>query len=440
MVGDPLEVRNFDRAVELTQSLDMDLVGVLGSLGPLDFGVTLEENRCAFMLRCGAIATPASPHYDRPQHPECAGHMPEPGHLQIYLPRNLAAWGEFVRAVAERYDGDGVDDMAGLVHPIKVWQIGAEYPRVWCSDAENPAEEYIELARATLGFLREADPEAVLKMSGVASDAVRLLAFVDGFLGDAPITLRGQRVTRDNARALPQIVGMRATIEPMLRATDLFAIADIHLYGDYASIPGRLAWLRALSGEIPVWALEGGGPFGPAGEDYRDPGDPSTEANADVERDNAHYVTKYYLTGLHAGFDVLAWHLPSEYDTWDPAWGDLDLLRYDGTPRPSYHTYRHLTRLLDGHVTIESINTYAPAKAYRVEWPHDRTLLVVWSDDDSIRVDLATGPPDRVFRLPAGPNETEPTDLSGDLADVIVGRAPVFVAHGQPQLAPRFEK
>ncbi len=44
---------------------------------------------------------------------------PKPEYMDDY-----AAW---VRAVVERYDGDGVDDMKGLKHPIRYYEIGVEF-------------------------------------------------------------------------------------------------------------------------------------------------------------------------------------------------------------------------------------------------------------------------------------------------------------------------
>ncbi len=41
-------------------------------------------------------------------------------------PCNMKAYAAFVRALVERYDGDGQDDMPGLKFPIRHWEVGNE--------------------------------------------------------------------------------------------------------------------------------------------------------------------------------------------------------------------------------------------------------------------------------------------------------------------------
>jgi hypothetical protein len=43
-----------------------------------------------------------------------------------YLPVDTPAYQAFVRATIERYDGDGLSDMPGLVTPIRYWQVDNE--------------------------------------------------------------------------------------------------------------------------------------------------------------------------------------------------------------------------------------------------------------------------------------------------------------------------
>lgn len=52
----------------------------------------------------------------------------------------------FVTAIVERYDGDGTDDMPGLVAPVRHWVIGGEWTGFWRSD---DADAYLEVLAAT---------------------------------------------------------------------------------------------------------------------------------------------------------------------------------------------------------------------------------------------------------------------------------------------------
>jgi len=40
-----------------------------------------------------------------------------------YKPYDMQAYRKFVKALVERYDGDGIDDMPGLKKPVKYWEI-----------------------------------------------------------------------------------------------------------------------------------------------------------------------------------------------------------------------------------------------------------------------------------------------------------------------------
>jgi hypothetical protein len=56
----------------------------------------------------------------------------EPGRLRSRSPaparEHLEAWGRFVAAVVERFDGDGQDDMPGLLGPLRLFEIGGQLP------------------------------------------------------------------------------------------------------------------------------------------------------------------------------------------------------------------------------------------------------------------------------------------------------------------------
>ena len=71
----------------------------------------------------------------------------------------MTKYQRWVRAVVERYDGDGVDDMPGLTAPIKIWQVDNEPPR--------RREGYADLVRITSQAVKEADPTAKVLIGGL---------------------------------------------------------------------------------------------------------------------------------------------------------------------------------------------------------------------------------------------------------------------------------
>lgn len=76
-----------------------------------------------------------------------------------YLPVDKHKYLAFVRAVVERYDGDGIDDMPGLVNPIKYWQVGNE------PNGLKPG--FAELQRITYTAIKEACPDCRVLIGGV---------------------------------------------------------------------------------------------------------------------------------------------------------------------------------------------------------------------------------------------------------------------------------
>jgi hypothetical protein len=431
--GDPLDFSFFDGAVLSAQAAaDLDMVGLIGSVGPYIEDITFEESRCAFEFRCLMLATEGTPFYTPWWwffYPECRGRIPEQG--QLYRSLDMAAWENFVKGVVERYDGDGIGDMPGLTRAIKVWQLGAEYPRTWCSEAGLPGADFKDFMEETKVFILEADPGATFKFPGIASQGVVALALVDDYIPE-PVWINGQPWTKQEILDSPNFEYVRELIETPLQS-DAYDIADIHLYGLYDLIPERVAWLRSHVGDVPVWALEGGGPFEPAGEVFREPGDPPDEATAELLKENAAYVQKYYLTGIESGIQVLAWHLPSEYDAWGTVFGDLDLLKYSGEPRPSYYVYQYLTGLLTNDTIVDRLPDQNGATLFKVVndlTDSTITTYVVWSDGGMTTVDLSSEVGSQqatVYRLPQSLDETESVTLAMDPAEILADRVPIYV-------------
>jgi len=94
-----------------------------------------------------------------------------------YLPTDLDAYGAWVSKVVERYDGDGVDDMPGLSHPVKAWEVDNEpdlhssAPPKGTASGQAPqgfetAAEYAQVLVATGAAIRRADPQAVVLSAG----------------------------------------------------------------------------------------------------------------------------------------------------------------------------------------------------------------------------------------------------------------------------------
>ena len=89
-----------------------------------------------------------------------------------FKPCDMQAYKNFVRALVERYDGDGFNDMPGLKKPIKYWEVLNE-PEAQTKDYrvffQGSGKEYFELVKATYEAVKEADSEAKVVIGGAGT-------------------------------------------------------------------------------------------------------------------------------------------------------------------------------------------------------------------------------------------------------------------------------
>ncbi len=85
-------------------------------------------------------------------------------------PHDMDAYSRCVSALVERYDGDGKDDMPGLIYPIKYWEAGNEPGMQEDFDTffVGSPEDYLEVLKTTYQAVKEADPEAMVLHAGMA--------------------------------------------------------------------------------------------------------------------------------------------------------------------------------------------------------------------------------------------------------------------------------
>lgn len=134
----------------------------------------------------------------------------------------------FVRDVVERYDGDGVEDMAGLRYPIYDYAVEAEFSGFW----PGSADDYLRLLRIAYPAIHAANPAA--RVSLVALLAVDVF---DGAPDDAEIERRFERPFSGRKS--------RAEIEQVLSACDAYDLVDFHSLGDYTEILPTAQWIQA---------------------------------------------------------------------------------------------------------------------------------------------------------------------------------------------------
>lgn len=167
-------------------------------------------------------------------------------------PSDWSAYGEWVKAVVERYDGDGNGDMQGLKIPVKYWEVMNEPDLQYQSNLpagetdrlnfykQGPAE-YAKLLIETSKAIRLADPEAKILIAGAAGADSRMLSFYQDVF--------------KNAEALSAFdIGNIHCISNDQRTSD-FNVEPYKTMLEKAGITGK-----------PIWVTEAEAMYGTTGE------------------------------------------------------------------------------------------------------------------------------------------------------------------------------
>ncbi|MDD5677962.1 MAG: hypothetical protein PHW60_08250 [Kiritimatiellae bacterium] len=290
-----------------------------------------------------------------------------------FTPVDTEAYTAFVRAVVERYDGDGVQDMPGLKAPIKYWQVENE---------PLPGQaDYADLLRITATAIKAADPAATVLAAGI----VPMMDSRGRFSPDA------LRIYKKNM------------IEKMsTAAVDVF---DIHYYGnavgDYRKFKDLYDYYRqALDQQglssVKIWVTEmgtySGAPQGKETEKVMHV--PAGASTYQSEALQAADVLKRYVFTLSLGVKkvFLAFGLKEGFEN-NGNFFDMTGLVFDGrfandrgnnVPKIAYYTYKMMAEKLADYdmsqiesiaVARKNVSVYKISKANSSEY-----LYVAWWD------------------------------------------------------------
>lgn len=247
-------------------------------------------------------------------------------YTQAYLPSDMTAYSAYVTRVVERYDGDGVDDMPGLLHPVRYWEVDNEVdlknanvargatvdydPKVFCTPAE-----YAQVLIASSKAIKAAFPGARVLNAGLYR----------------PHAEQGASYFRGLV-AIPGVL-------------DAFDVLSVHTYHD--DLDGeRLAIgirnLRTLAPLKPTWVTETS--LGLTG--------------GITEEDQARMVVTFVVRSALEGADKVFWHTLGDPPTRTAGgrtmpMADHSLFRLteDGQRaiKPTGEVYRNLAGFLAGH-------------------------------------------------------------------------------------------
>jgi len=165
-------------------------------------------------------------------------------------PQDYAA---FVQALAERYDGDGVDDMPGLERPVDAWEAGNE-PYCPSGDSECYDRQY-ELLQYTADAIHAADPNATVLPAGARPV----------FMGTAHDQVTGDWMVGEDAEIWQALFDRGA-----LDLVDAFSF-HLQVGSTEVHVDDYIEYWREQVGNKPLWITETG-VYG--GDGFTDTDDP----------------------------------------------------------------------------------------------------------------------------------------------------------------------
>jgi len=266
----------------------------------------------------------------------------------------LSEFVQFVTALVERYDGDGVDDAPGSP-VVKYWEL--------YNEMDNEAhwgyqgDKYAELLKAAYPAIKAANPEAKVVFGGLAyewftddDDAVKWC-----YAGTGESHAPGPHVQAFLNEVLSNLSG------PQFPYFDILAF---HSYESFrwrwdrvcpdrcASYPGEcgvdivakanyIRWNELTPyglQDIPLICNEIGTPSAPLEEGY-------------TEEGQSQYVVQGFARGMAAQLPVIIWFTLADYP--DPR--QYGLLYADLSPKPAYYAYQTMTTELRGYSYLRTI-------------------------------------------------------------------------------------
>lgn len=149
------------------------------------------------------------------------------------MPVYGALYQQWIAAVVERYDGDGVQDMPELRWPVRYFEIGSEFS----SEQPEPVGEYLEMLEWAYRAAHAASDQVLI------AHAAFLITPVDMDVGDPSDYDKVWRTTRrrDERHGL-------ADLRAILDRPDLFDVLNLHNLGSPYEIEHLVRWLAYETG------------------------------------------------------------------------------------------------------------------------------------------------------------------------------------------------
>ena len=376
------------------------------------------------------------------------------------------AW---VTAIVERYDADGVDDMPGLLRPIRYYEVGSEFS----SYEPEPVDDYLTMLEIAYAAAHAAYPEVRV------THAAFLLA--DFLLGDPALESLDDDDVAIGRYGPHTFSEMRAILDH----PELFDLLNVHVLAHSGEIEQLVRWLdwemelRGYRKSIIIsdTSINPFVAFGPAIDCERAPAlmgimfYPATEQDRcriasyfnrvlGGDRETVEWLRAYAAADMVKKVVIAAEQRIELIDTaftgdlpilntrlgqaaaGNAAWGGMIDIASD-TAYPSFYAMQQLIRHIDGYTAVERLDVGGPegtrvyefvvgGEALWVAW-YDPSFLVLHPDpgvEVSVVVPTGSGTV-TVERMISAMRQSEPgsavVEAGAEGAEVVLDQTPVFI-------------
>lgn len=265
----------------------------------------------------------------------------------------------YLHAVVERYDGDGTEDMEGLVLPIKFWEIGNETLNKPMFDGTSA--DYAHILDISYKSIKENDPESYVLIGG----------WVTG--GNSPELF--QKSLDEFEIVLKNGGGVS------------FDIMNFHQYqddcdfGTYQHVQGFKNILAKFGLEKPFWMTETNTKLSNERKDGK-----VLEHSLEQQSQD---IIKRFVTAFDAGVDVVFWHGLDDSGENNPGVG---FFNEEGVPKPIFYNLQHLIETIGHFTEVERLqltdNDYV--YIFALDGCNEEYAVIAWTEQDNqISVDLS---------------------------------------------------
>lgn len=243
----------------------------------------------------------------------------------------------YVSALVERYDGDGINDAPGLKDGINYWRVGTELgdSTFWCGNSSD----FLTLFDDSYSAIKSADNNANIIVGG---------------LNDARIGCISNRSYLSWCATQLPALDMIDSIYTNINKSRVDALG-IHPYYKIGDLAERLDLFKSYiltKGfvNIPIWAIEDGEVL------------PNEIINSVSDKRQAEEVVKRFVISMSRNISHFNWFdLYWYHDTSITNYNNMALLEYNQSSqtymkRPGFYTYQLMVEKLNGYSSVEVLS------------------------------------------------------------------------------------